>query len=128
MPELKDLPPIARKEVEARRTGEHLDNGVAAQKKKVGFFERLAGVGRVSNASDSPKEGPEDAWAGEAQTTPTSSRGAQNEPHGHPVNKMERMSSNSSSRPANANAQKSSLSEKLGEGSEDVEFPDFLHR
>ena len=45
MPAMEDLPAVAQNEIKAK-SGEMPVIGLAAQKKKVGFLERLAGVGR----------------------------------------------------------------------------------
>lgn len=44
MPEVDDFPPIAVRELKARE-GQQEDVGLAAEKKRLGFFERLANVG-----------------------------------------------------------------------------------
>ena len=44
MPEIEDFPPIAVREYKARE-GEVEDTGLVAEKKRAGFFERLANVG-----------------------------------------------------------------------------------
>jgi cell division protein FtsZ len=46
MPAMEDLPAVAQSEIKAR-SGEAPVIGLAAQKKKVGFLERLANVGRL---------------------------------------------------------------------------------
>ncbi|HKA99336.1 MAG TPA: cell division protein FtsZ [Methyloceanibacter sp.] len=46
MPAIEDLPAVARSEIKAK-SGEVPVIGLAAQKKKVGFLERLANVGRL---------------------------------------------------------------------------------
>ncbi len=127
MPELEDLPPIGRREVEAKRA-KHFDTGIEAQKKKVGFFERLAGVGRVGKASDSRKLNPEEPWAGSNSPAPASSRSAPNEPRGHPVNKLERMSANPTPKHGSAKGRKIAINGDEVDNGEDVEFPGFLHR
>lgn len=127
MPELKDLPPIAQEEIKAKRTKQY-NTGVGAPKKKVGIFERLAGVGRVRKASDSAEISPEHAWPGSPPPAQPPMRSPRNEPHGHPVNKLERMSANSEQPRPNAKARNASSSQNLADGCDDVEFPEFLHR
>jgi cell division protein FtsZ len=45
MPKVEELPLVAQKEIKAK-TGQAPAIGLEAQKKKVGFFERLANVGK----------------------------------------------------------------------------------
>jgi cell division protein FtsZ len=47
---VEDLPAVAQKEI-AAKNGEAVEIGIEAQKKKIGFFERLTSVGRSSTAS-----------------------------------------------------------------------------
>jgi cell division protein FtsZ len=51
MPKVEELPLVAQKEIKAK-TGQAPAIGLEAQKKKVGFFERLASVGRSFAESD----------------------------------------------------------------------------
>jgi cell division protein FtsZ len=55
MPAMEDLPAVAQNEIRAK-SGEMPVIGLAAQKKKVGFLERLAGVGR-SRKEDEEMQG-----------------------------------------------------------------------
>jgi cell division protein FtsZ len=50
IPKVEDLPVVAQKEI-AAKNGEAPELGIEAQKKKIGFFERLTSVGRSSTAS-----------------------------------------------------------------------------
>ncbi len=50
IPKVEDLPAVAQKEI-AAKNGEAAEVGIEAQKKKIGFFERLTSVGRSSTAS-----------------------------------------------------------------------------
>ena len=50
IPKVEDLPVVAQKEI-AAKNGEAVETGIEAQKKKIGFFERLTSVGRSSTAS-----------------------------------------------------------------------------
>ncbi|HKQ55638.1 MAG TPA: cell division protein FtsZ [Methyloceanibacter sp.] len=51
MPAMEDLPVVAQSEIKAK-SGEVPVIGLAAQKKKVGFLERLANVGRLRKEDD----------------------------------------------------------------------------
>jgi cell division protein FtsZ len=51
MPAMEDLPVVAQSEIKAK-SGEVPVIGLAAQKKKVGFLERLANVGRLRKEED----------------------------------------------------------------------------
>jgi len=51
MPAIEDLPAVAQNQLKAKDGGES-DVGLAAQKKKIGFFERLAGMGRAEKTQD----------------------------------------------------------------------------
>ncbi|MGD9502216.1 MAG: cell division protein FtsZ [Methyloceanibacter sp.] len=51
MPAMEDLPAVAQNEIKAK-SGEMPVIGLAAQKKKVGFLERLASVGRARKEDD----------------------------------------------------------------------------
>ena len=53
MPKVEELPMIAQKEIKAK-SGEAPTTGLDAQKKKVGFLERLANVGRAFSDNDEP--------------------------------------------------------------------------
>jgi cell division protein FtsZ len=55
MPSIEELPIVAQKEIKAS-SGKAPDYGIATQKKKVGFFERLAnvGMGRASRREEEP--------------------------------------------------------------------------
>ena len=50
IPKVEDLPAVAQKEI-AAKNGEASEQGIAAQKKKIGFFERLTGLGSSNSAS-----------------------------------------------------------------------------
>ncbi len=51
MPSVEELPIVAQKEIKAR-AGETQATGIEAQKRKVGFLERLAGVARSRKETD----------------------------------------------------------------------------
>ena len=51
MPAIEQLPAVAQKELKAKAEGA-AEVGLAAQKKKIGFFERLAGIGRAEMPQD----------------------------------------------------------------------------
>ena len=51
LPSIEELPVVAQNELKARE-GEAPEHGLAAQKKKVGFLERLAGMGGSLKASE----------------------------------------------------------------------------
>ena len=51
MPAMEDLPVVAQSEIKAK-SGDVPVIGLAAQKKKVGFLERLANVGRLRKEED----------------------------------------------------------------------------
>jgi cell division protein FtsZ len=53
MPNMEELPLVAQNEIKAH-AGQGPALGLAAQKKKVGFLERLTGVGRGRNQEDMP--------------------------------------------------------------------------
>ena len=60
MPSVNDLPAVAQKEIRAKQ-GDSPEVGLAAQKRKIGFFERLTGGGRsekVIDNNDLPKKEP----------------------------------------------------------------------
>jgi len=56
MPNVEEFPMVAQKELKAR-SGEHQAQGLEAHKRKVGFLERLAGVGRGLAGSDEGESG-----------------------------------------------------------------------
>ncbi len=51
MPAIEDLPAVAQNQLKAKEGGES-DVGLAAQKKKIGFFERLTSMGRAEKTQD----------------------------------------------------------------------------
>ncbi len=51
MPSVSDLPAVAQKEIQAK-TGQSPEVGLAAQKRKIGFFERLTGGARSEKHSE----------------------------------------------------------------------------
>jgi cell division protein FtsZ len=55
MPSVEELPVVAQKEIKAR-SGEVASAGLAAQKRKVGFLERLANVGRGRKEHEQEQE------------------------------------------------------------------------
>jgi cell division protein FtsZ len=74
MPSLEELPVVAQNEIKAQ-AGQTPAVGLAAQKKKVGFLERLANVGRSRKEADAEmpaKREPEfgQAWAPPMPETP----------------------------------------------------------
>ena len=127
MPKLEDLPAIAQNEINAKKTKQY-NTGLREQKKKVGFFERLAGVGRPKRASDSDKITPQEAWPGPETTASIPRRSGLNEAHGNPVNKLERLTTPPGQAHGASAAHKKSSRDNSTDSSEDVEFPEFLHR
>jgi cell division protein FtsZ len=74
MPTVDELPVVAQNEIKAQ-AGQAQAVGLAAQKKKVGFLERLANVGRTRKEPDAEmpaKREPEfgQAWASQATDAP----------------------------------------------------------
>jgi cell division protein FtsZ len=74
MPTVEELPVVAQNEIKAQ-AGQAPAVGLAAQKKKVGFLERLANVGRARKEPDAEmpaKREPEfgQAWASQATDAP----------------------------------------------------------
>jgi cell division protein FtsZ len=52
MPAVEELPLVAQAEIKARTAGNSPEHGLAAQKRRVGFLERLANVGRGRKEPD----------------------------------------------------------------------------
>jgi cell division protein FtsZ len=52
MPNVEELPIVAQKALKAKAAGEDQSHGLAAQKRKVGFLERLTSVGRNRKEED----------------------------------------------------------------------------
>jgi cell division protein FtsZ len=72
MPNVEDFPVPVQNEIKAR-SGESAPLGLAAQKKKVGFLERLTGVARSRKDEDTPmpaKREPEFGQPRPVQATP----------------------------------------------------------
>ena len=83
MPNIEDLPDIARNQLKAK-AGDDDEVGLRAQKKKIGFFERLTGVGRAemprampveikATGTDGPQPAPNAALKAKAAPRATSS-------------------------------------------------------
>jgi cell division protein FtsZ len=138
MPNIEDLPIVAQNEIRAH-AGQGPALGLAAQKKKVGFLERLAGVGRGRKDEEMPmtlKQEPEFGQPralaasvrpqGPAQASPVPPRGLKIE--------RPRTDAGISSVPKRIEAQPRAVAvEPVGSNSEsreedDLEIPAFLRR
>ena len=116
MPAIEELPAVAQKELKAKTEG-GAEVGLAAQKKKIGFFERLAGIGRaempqdveISRDQEPPMERARkpEAVAEEVKATGTDG------PH---------------AAPRQASAVHAAPSQSSPEEAEDLEIPAFLRR
>jgi cell division protein FtsZ len=74
MPAVEELPLLAQKEIKAKASGDEPQLGLAAQKRRVGFLERLANVGRGRKEPDAemapaPKREPEFGQQWQAKET-----------------------------------------------------------
>lgn len=76
MPAVEDFPPIAARQLRARE-GEVEEVGVAAQKKRAGFFERLANVGLGRKEEPKPAEPIEPSFGASPSERPAQAPAAQ---------------------------------------------------
>jgi len=133
MPNVDELPLVAQNEIRAH-AGQSPAQGLAAQKKKVGFLERLAGVGRghkeeedIMTLKQEPEFGQPRSLAASVQTEPASApRGLKIErPRGEPP--AGALAKRIDMQPRSAAGESlSSRGESLED--DDLEIPAFLRR
>ncbi|MGV1015136.1 MAG: cell division protein FtsZ [Methyloceanibacter sp.] len=126
MPSVEELPMVAQKEIEAQ-SGEAPPVGLAAQKRKVGFLERLASVGRNRKESDAEMDTKREPDFGQEPTFSESpaQKGIRIErPRGEAA--VQAMPRRIEAQPRLAAQIEPSLSESYDE--DDLEIPAFLRR
>ena len=74
MPSVEELPMVAQKAIKAQAGGEAPAVGLAAQKRKVGFLERLANVGRGRKDEDAEMPSKVEPEFGQRRMTPETPR------------------------------------------------------
>jgi cell division protein FtsZ len=142
MPSVEELPVVAQNAIKAK-TAEAPAVGLAAQKKKVGFLERLANVGRHRKEADAEmpaKREPDfgSGWSNPALEAPRpqAPRPEAQTPFGQKGIRIERPRSEASAAPApkRIEAPARSLAVEIAEpqaeshGDDDLEIPAFLRR
>jgi cell division protein FtsZ len=141
MPSVEELPVVAQNALRAKAAGEAPAHGIAAQKKKVGFLERLANVGRARKEPDAEmpsKREPEfgQAWAPQAETPkPQAPRPVSPQPAAQKGIRIERPRNEQTPiLPKRIEAQPRALAVGMAEtvnesmAEDDLEIPAFLRR
>ena len=126
MPNIEDLPLVAQNEIRAH-AGQGPALGLAAQKKKVGFLERLAGVGRGRNDEEMPMTLKQEPEFGQPRSLAASVQTEASAPVSRGL-KIERPRGEPSSGVPQRIAAVETLSNGESLDDDDLEIPAFLRR